>query len=148
MVSSGMLRRVALVRTDVSEERSASETSALTRATRRNIPETSFFIVIAVKTSKSYNTPSDATLKLHAFAADNPDDGGDTFLRNVRSNKSHTATHPRRRHSSILHRLKNNTRLESAHELPGCPSRTLAYLMTDATCDICLRPPSISCGYS
>jgi hypothetical protein len=70
MVSSGMLRRVALVRTDVSEESSASfisvrrllvaatvvpsspilvtlmkealgssETSVLTRATRRNIPE-------------------------------------------------------------------------------------------------------------
>jgi hypothetical protein len=67
MLSSGMLRRVALVRTDVSEERSAffirvtrigelgttpaatsnrstlrrdtSETSVLTRATRRNIPE-------------------------------------------------------------------------------------------------------------
>jgi hypothetical protein len=39
MASSGMLRRVALVRTDVFEERSASETSVLTRATRRNIPE-------------------------------------------------------------------------------------------------------------
>jgi hypothetical protein len=60
MVSSGMLRRVALVRTDVSEQLSASfirvtsspilvtlmkealsspETSVLTRATRRNIPE-------------------------------------------------------------------------------------------------------------
>jgi hypothetical protein len=36
---SGMLRRMALVRTDVSEERNASETSVLTRATRRNIPE-------------------------------------------------------------------------------------------------------------
>jgi hypothetical protein len=43
-----MIRRVALVRTDVSEERSAtfirvtlrsSGTSVLTRATRRNIPE-------------------------------------------------------------------------------------------------------------
>jgi hypothetical protein len=34
-----MLRRVTLVRTDVSEELSASETSVLTRATRRNIPE-------------------------------------------------------------------------------------------------------------
>jgi hypothetical protein len=61
MVSSGMLRRVALVRTEVLEELSASfirivpsspilvtlmkealsstETSVLTRATRRNIPE-------------------------------------------------------------------------------------------------------------
>jgi hypothetical protein len=39
MVSSGMLRRVALVRTDISEERSAPETSVLTRATRRTISE-------------------------------------------------------------------------------------------------------------
>jgi hypothetical protein len=47
MAPSAMLRRVALVGTDVSEERSASiiretrigETSVLTRATRRNIPE-------------------------------------------------------------------------------------------------------------
>jgi hypothetical protein len=37
MTSSGMLRRVALVRIDVSEE--PSETSILTRATRRNITE-------------------------------------------------------------------------------------------------------------
>jgi hypothetical protein len=35
MVSSGMLRRVALVRTDVSEEPGASNI----RVTRRNIPE-------------------------------------------------------------------------------------------------------------
>jgi hypothetical protein len=39
MVSSGMFRRVDLVRTDVSEEPGASETSVLTRAARRNIPE-------------------------------------------------------------------------------------------------------------
>jgi hypothetical protein len=38
-VSSGLLRRVALVRTDVSEEPGASETSVLTRVTRRNNPE-------------------------------------------------------------------------------------------------------------
>jgi hypothetical protein len=52
MPSSGMLRRVDLVRTDVSEERNtsnirvmmealrSSEKPVLTRATRRNIPET------------------------------------------------------------------------------------------------------------
>jgi hypothetical protein len=39
MVSSGMLRRVALVRTDVSDALSSSVTSVLTRATRCNIPE-------------------------------------------------------------------------------------------------------------
>jgi hypothetical protein len=51
MAFSEMLRRVALVRTDVSEELNASiirvmmealsssDTSVLTRATRRNIPE-------------------------------------------------------------------------------------------------------------
>jgi hypothetical protein len=39
MVSSGMLRRVALVRTDVSEALRSSEPSVLARATRRNIPE-------------------------------------------------------------------------------------------------------------
>jgi hypothetical protein len=39
MASSGILRRVALVRTEVLEELSASETSAITRATRRNISE-------------------------------------------------------------------------------------------------------------
>jgi hypothetical protein len=39
MASSGILRCVALVRTDVSEEISASETSVLTRVARRSIPE-------------------------------------------------------------------------------------------------------------
>jgi hypothetical protein len=39
MASSVMLCRVVLVRTDVSEELSASETSVITRATQGNIPE-------------------------------------------------------------------------------------------------------------
>jgi hypothetical protein len=39
MVSSGLLRSVALVRTDVSEASGSSEISVLTRATRRNNPE-------------------------------------------------------------------------------------------------------------
>jgi hypothetical protein len=39
MATSGMLRRAALVRIDNSEALSSSETSILTRAARRNIPE-------------------------------------------------------------------------------------------------------------
>jgi hypothetical protein len=39
MPSSGMLRHMALVRSDVSEDTSTSETSLLTGATRHKIPE-------------------------------------------------------------------------------------------------------------
>jgi hypothetical protein len=63
-----MFCRVALVITEVSEERSFS----IIRVTR----------IVEVGTS-------------------HPDDGGATFLRNVGSDKSHTAQHPRRRHSSF-----------------------------------------------
>jgi hypothetical protein len=61
MVSSGMLRHVVLVRTDASEELSAS--------------------FIRVTTIGELGT----TLACH------PDEGGAKFLRNVGSYKSHTA---------------------------------------------------------
>jgi hypothetical protein len=43
-----MLRRVVLVRTDVSEAPSSSEMSVLTRATQRNIPEDTILHVMTV----------------------------------------------------------------------------------------------------
>jgi hypothetical protein len=93
MVSSEMLRRVAIVRTDVSVEPNAcvvpsspilvtlmkealgsAETSVLTRATRRNIPEDTIL-----------QRCSQFTDSCH------PDEGGARFLRNVGSYNSHTA---------------------------------------------------------
>jgi hypothetical protein len=54
MPSSGMLRRVALERTDISEELSSSETSLLTRSPRRNIPEDGILHTHRRETLKSY----------------------------------------------------------------------------------------------
>jgi hypothetical protein len=88
MVSSVMLRRVALVKTDVSEELSAtfirvtrigevgttrlvtlmkealsfSETSVLTRATRRNIPEDTILHSHGRQNLKSYNNLSKSNI--------------------------------------------------------------------------------------
>jgi hypothetical protein len=80
MVSSGLLRHVALVRTDVSEEPGASfirvtkigepgttqaakeapgssKTSVLTRATRRNNPEDTILHSHRLENLKSYSDP-------------------------------------------------------------------------------------------
>jgi hypothetical protein len=67
-----MWRRVDLVSTDVSKERIASI----------------FRIEKLTRTQREQ------------VAAD-PEDGGDTFLRNVGSHKIYTAPHPKRRHSSV-----------------------------------------------
>jgi hypothetical protein len=77
MASSGMLRRVALVRTDVSEELSAS----FIRVTR--IGELGTLAVTSNRRTLRRNTKF--TDSCH------PDEGGAKFLRNVGSYKSHMA---------------------------------------------------------
>jgi hypothetical protein len=52
--SYGILRRVALIRTDVSEPLSSSETSVLTKATRHNIPEDGILHSHLLENLKSY----------------------------------------------------------------------------------------------
>jgi hypothetical protein len=72
MASSGMLRRMALTRTDVSEELNAS----VIRVTR--ICELGTMLAVTINRS---------TLRRNA----NPDEGGAKFFRNVGSYNSHTA---------------------------------------------------------
>jgi hypothetical protein len=74
MASSGMLRRVALVRTDVSEEISAS----FIRVTRIGEPGTTLAVTSNRRT-------------LQKMDSSHSDERGTEFLRNVGSYKSHTA---------------------------------------------------------
>jgi hypothetical protein len=69
--SSGMLRRVAFVRTDVSEERRAS-------------------IIRVIRIGELGRTLA-VTSNRHTLQSNKKRDGGDKFLRNVGSLKSHTA---------------------------------------------------------
>jgi hypothetical protein len=80
MVSSGLLRRVALV-----------------RATRRNNPEDTILHSHRRENLKSYKVSSNQQTEAHIFVDSfHPDDGGDTILRIVGSYKSHKSSHPRR----------------------------------------------------
>jgi hypothetical protein len=79
MVSSGMLRRVALVRTDVSEELSAS----FIRVTRIGELGT----MLAVTSNHCYLQL--ALFLVHRFC--HPDEADAKFLRNLGSYNSHTA---------------------------------------------------------
>jgi hypothetical protein len=84
MPSSEMLRHVALVRTDVSEEPSAS----IIRVTR--------FCELGTK----LGVTSKRSSLQRSIVSCHSDDGVDTLLRNVSSYMSHRAKHPRRRRST------------------------------------------------
>jgi hypothetical protein len=93
-MSSGMLRRVALVRTDVSEKPSASligvtrigelGTTLAATSTRRTLRRNtkSPLGISSQRVSGAVTTTSDSC---------RPNEGGAKFLRNVGSYKSHTA---------------------------------------------------------
>jgi hypothetical protein len=78
MPSSGMLRRVALVRTNVSEELSAS----IIRVTRIGELGTTLAVTCNRRMLRRNTKFTDSC---------HPDKGGTKFLRNVGSFKSHTA---------------------------------------------------------
>jgi hypothetical protein len=121
--SSGMWCRVVHGRTDVSEEPSVSiikskrisesctalaVTSNRGKLRRNNKKKNS----VALSPRGNYtdrarrhtNCMEKETIEwdIRDYLADyfNPDDGGDTFLRNFGSYKKHTVSHPRRRHCS------------------------------------------------
>jgi hypothetical protein len=92
MASSEMLRRIALVRTGVSEELSAS----IIRTTR--IGELGTIAVTSNRLLLRRNTKSSQRASVASYAqrsrftdSCHPDDGGSMLLRNVGSYESHTA---------------------------------------------------------
>jgi hypothetical protein len=91
MVSSGMLHRVTLVRTDVSVEIIAS-----------------FIMVTGIC---ELGTTLAVTSNRRTLFTDSchPDEGGAKFLRNVSSYKSHMPYHPRRHHSLVYSDFTNKT---------------------------------------
>jgi hypothetical protein len=87
--SSGISRRVAFLRADVSEERIFS----IITVTR--ISELGTTLAV----TSSCSTPQEVNFFLARLSC-HLDDGGDAFLRNVSPYKSHMAWHSRRRNSS------------------------------------------------
>jgi hypothetical protein len=89
MVSSGLLRRVALVRADVSEEPGAS----FTRVTKIGEVGTT---QAATSNRRTLQRNTKFLRSVRRLL------GGARFLRNVGSYKSHTAQQPRRHHSTTV----------------------------------------------
>jgi hypothetical protein len=91
-----MSRRVYLVWTDVSEEHIASVFRVETSAS-----DVSTLNIEAIYSSEtSVHKVYTAHITEDDILDSNPEDGGDTFFRNVGSHKVYTAPHHRRRHSS------------------------------------------------
>jgi hypothetical protein len=92
MVSSGMLRRVVLVRTEVSEELSAS----IIRVTRIGELETTLGVTSNRRTYLVFLRSVFRLLVTASVVSSSPilvppDEGGSKFLLNVGSYKNHTA---------------------------------------------------------